>query len=110
MSSRVTNIVDTDMKTIRTFREVHKTMEQNAFIEEQERLTAEKAAGGRQDLKLENERNWNQKQEKKKDQDAMKEKEAKDKFVEEQEEALDPVVEVCSYVLILLTHGMMNNI
>ena len=96
MSSKVGNIVDTDMKTIRTYREVHKTSEHNAFIEEQERIAAEKSAGGRQDLKIENERNVNQRHEKKKDEDASKEKDAKEKFEEEQGDGLDPVVvEVC---------------
>ena len=87
------NAIETDMKQIREFRDVHETAETSAFIEEMERLAKEKATNNRTSLKLENERNVHTRHEKKKDEDKDKEKEAKKAFLKEQEEMLEPSIE-----------------
>lgn len=89
MAVTLKNVVDTDMKTLRCYRDMHKTAEHNAFIEEAEKQAELKEAGGKKgDVKLENERGTNRRIEKKKDDKAEKEREAKKAFEEVQKKLL----------------------
>lgn len=90
MAGNINNIVDTDIKNIRTFREVHKTSERNAFIEEAEKQAAIKEAGGRQNLTIENERQTAKKEEQKKADRAAKEHELKMAMEEKTNEEIGP--------------------
>ena len=107
MSAR--NIVTTDMKSIREFREVHDTEEFNAFIEMNEKKMAEREANNRRgDAGFENERSTNKKIETKKEQKIAQAKEKVKEHKEKQEKILAPptpppqeeeeVIEVCKLV------------
>lgn len=99
------NVVTTDMKTIRDYRDVHETEEFNAYIEMQEKKNAEREANNRRgDVGLENERSFNKKVETKKEQQIEKAKEKAKEHKKAQEEKLktptpppseEPQVEVC---------------
>lgn len=93
MAATVQNIVETDLKTIKEYRDVHDTAEHNPFIAEQERIAKEKAKNNRKEFKLENERNVHTRQTKQKDENVSKEKDAKKQIevevlqeIEEEEE------------------------
>ena len=94
MAATVQNVVETDLKTIREYRDVHDTAEHNPFIAEQERIAKEKAKNNRKDLKLENERNVHTRQTKQKEENVSKEKEAKKQFEEEIEQEIEEEEEV----------------
>lgn len=89
MAVTIQNIVDTNMKNIRVYRDVHKTSEVNAYIEEAEKQAELKEALNQKgDVKIENERGTNKRIEKKKDDQADKQREAKKAFEEVQKKLL----------------------
>ncbi|XP_066911522.1 uncharacterized protein [Clytia hemisphaerica] len=91
MSTSARNIVTTDMKTIRDYREVHDTEEFNAFIEMNEKKMAEREANNRRgDAGFENERSTNKKIETKKEQRITEAKEKAKEHKKKQEKILAP--------------------
>ena len=88
---KMNQIVTTDMTSIRDHRDVHKTMEFNAFIEMSQEKQAQRENNNRKgDAGLENNRSFNKKVETKKDKEIEKEKEKVKEFKATQEKLLSP--------------------
>lgn len=90
MSGTVEPPIDTDLKTIQLYRNVHETVEHNPYIEEAERFAAEKAAAGRKSgkIKLESKRSTFNRVEKLKEAQAERFKEERKVFEKVQEKLL----------------------
>ena len=102
MAATVQNVVETDLKVIREYRDVHDSLEHNAFLAEQERIAKEKAKNNR-NLKLENDRNVHTRHTKQKEDRVSKEKEAKKEVKKRVEDEISEIVveEEVSFFFIL---------
>jgi len=87
----MTEVVSTDMTTIRDHRDVHKTIEFNAFIDMSEQKKLERENSNRKgDAGLENNRSLHKKVETKKEQEIERAKEKVKEFKEIQAKLLSP--------------------
>ena len=94
MAKEVKNVVTTDMKSIREFRTIHETSENNAYLYMETEKMEEREAKNRQgNIGMENDRTFNKKVMTKKEKEIEKEKEKIKEFKETQEKMLEPSIE-----------------